>query len=75
MMKKVLILSTPVGALSSGIGGGVELTIYNLIQEMQGRGHIIKVIAPKGSFLTMLILLKLRETYILLLKLKAVKPL
>lgn len=38
------------GALSSGIGGGVELTIYNLIQEMQGRGHIIKVIAPKGSF-------------------------
>ncbi|GAB4315674.1 MAG: glycosyltransferase family 4 protein [Geminocystis sp.] len=50
MMKKILILSTPVGALSSGIGGGVELTIYNLIQEMQGRGHIIKVIAPKGSF-------------------------
>lgn len=46
---KILILSTPVGALSSGIGGGVELTIYNLIQEMQRRNHIVKVVAPQGS--------------------------
>ena len=46
---KILILSTPVGALSSGIGGGVELTIYNLIQEMLGRNHLVKVVAPKGS--------------------------
>lgn len=46
---KILILSTSVGALSSGIGGGVELTIYNLIQEMQRRNHIVKVVAPKGS--------------------------
>lgn len=47
---KILILSTSVGALSSGIGGGVELTIYNLIQEMQRRNHTVKVVAPKGSF-------------------------
>ena len=47
---KILILSTPVGALSSGIGGGVELTIYNLIQEMQRRNHIVKIVAPEGSF-------------------------
>ncbi|NCO74803.1 MAG: glycosyltransferase family 4 protein [Cyanobacteria bacterium] len=47
---KILILSTSVGALSSGIGGGVELTIYNLIHEMQKRNHLVKVIAPKGSF-------------------------
>ena len=46
---KILILSTPVGALSSGIGGGVELTIYNLIQEMQLRQHQVTVVAPKGS--------------------------
>lgn len=46
---KILILSTPVGALSSGIGGGVELTIYNLIQEMQRRNHMVKIVAPKGS--------------------------
>ncbi|BAQ66741.1 glycosyltransferase family 4 protein [Geminocystis sp. NIES-3709] len=48
---KILILSTPVGTLSSGIGGGVELTIYNLIQEMQRRNHLVKVVAPKGSYL------------------------
>ncbi len=50
-MKKLLVLSTPVGALSSGIGGGVELTIYNLVQEMQTRGYQIKVVAPEGSTL------------------------
>jgi UDP-glucose:tetrahydrobiopterin glucosyltransferase len=49
-MKKILILSTPVGALSSGIGGGVELTIYNLVQEMQRRNHLVKVVAPQNSF-------------------------
>lgn len=48
-MKKFLFLSTPVGALGSGIGGGVELTIYNLVQEMQKRGYQITVIAPEGS--------------------------
>lgn len=46
---KILILSTSVGPLSSGIGGGVELTIYNLIQEMQKRNYIVKVVAPQGS--------------------------
>lgn len=49
-MKKILILSTSVGALSSGIGGGVELTIYNLVQEMQRRNHLVKVVAPQNSF-------------------------
>ncbi len=43
-------MSTPVGALSSGIGGGVELTLYNLIQEMQRRGYDITTVAPKSSF-------------------------
>lgn len=55
-MKKILILSTPVGALSSGIGGGVELTIYNLVQEMQRRNHLVKVVAPQNSFFPMGIL-------------------
>jgi UDP-glucose:tetrahydrobiopterin glucosyltransferase len=46
---KILILSTPVGALGSGLGGGVELTIANLARELRSRGHIIDIIAPVGS--------------------------
>lgn len=49
MVKKLLFMSTPVGALSSGIGGGVELTLYNLIQEMQTRGYDVTTIAPSTS--------------------------
>jgi len=46
---KILILSTPVGALGSGLGGGIELTIANLARELQSRGHTIDIIAPSGS--------------------------
>jgi UDP-glucose:tetrahydrobiopterin glucosyltransferase len=46
---KILILSTPVGALGTGLGGGVELTIANLASELQSRGHTIDIIAPVGS--------------------------
>jgi UDP-glucose:tetrahydrobiopterin glucosyltransferase len=46
---KILILSTPVGALGSGLGGGVELTIANLARELQSRGHKIDIVAPAGS--------------------------
>ena len=48
-MLKLLFLSTPVGPLGSGIGGGVELTLLNLVQEMSQRGHKVTVVAPKGS--------------------------
>ncbi len=50
-MKKLLFLSTPVGPLGSGLGGGVELTLQNLAQEMQRRGYEIKVVAPQHSHL------------------------
>lgn len=46
---KILIMSTPVGAIGSGLGGGVELTLYNITQEMNRRGHTVKIVAPIGS--------------------------
>ncbi|MGK7954205.1 MAG: glycosyltransferase family 4 protein [Crocosphaera sp.] len=51
-MLKLLFLSTPVGPLGSGIGGGVELTLVNLAQELKQRGHQVTVVAPEGSRLT-----------------------
>ncbi|BAT54136.1 hypothetical protein NOS3756_31010 [Nostoc sp. NIES-3756] len=46
---KLLMLSTPVGAIGSGIGGGVELTLNNIAQEMVRRGHSVTIVAPQGS--------------------------
>ncbi|BAZ44801.1 putative group 1 glycosyl transferase [Chondrocystis sp. NIES-4102] len=50
-MLKILLLSTSVGALGSGEGGGVELTVQNLAQELSRRGHQLEVVAPPNSFL------------------------
>lgn len=50
-MLKLLFLSTPVGSLGSGQGGGVELTVQNIAQELQQRGHLLEVVAPKNSVL------------------------
>ena len=50
-MLKLLLLSTPVGPLGSGLGGGVELTLQNIAQEMVRRGHKIQVVAPAESVL------------------------
>ncbi len=48
---KLLLVSTPVGFLGSGKGGGVEVTIVSLIKGLLGLGHSITVLAPKGSVL------------------------
>ncbi len=45
----IALVSTPVGPLGSGIGGGVELTIRNLAAGLQARGHRITIVAPEGS--------------------------
>ncbi|ACK66823.1 glycosyl transferase group 1 [Rippkaea orientalis PCC 8801] len=50
-MLKLLFISTPVGSLGSGIGGGVELTLKNLAIEMNRRGHQVTVLAPESSIL------------------------
>ncbi|MCC5646178.1 glycosyltransferase family 4 protein [Nostoc sp. CHAB 5824] len=42
-------MSTPIGSLGSGLGGGVELTISNIAKEMLRRGHEVNIVAPQGS--------------------------
>ena len=46
---RILIISTPVGPLGSGTGGGVELTLHSLVLGLTGRGHTVEVLAPAGS--------------------------
>jgi len=46
---KLILVSTPIGYLGSGKGGGVELTIISLIKGLISLGHKITLIAPKGS--------------------------
>ncbi|MBE9015967.1 glycosyltransferase family 4 protein [Chroococcidiopsidales cyanobacterium LEGE 13417] len=46
---KLLFISTSVGPLGTGLGGGVELSLYNIAQEMIKRGHTLQILAPQGS--------------------------
>ncbi len=46
---RLLLLSTPVGPLGSGFGGGVEITVANLAQALAERGHRITVVTPAGA--------------------------
>lgn len=48
---KILFVSTPVGPLGSGEGGGVELTLANLAYGLIRRGHNLQVVAPEHSAL------------------------
>ena len=49
MMGKILLVSTPVGALGSGIGGGVEFSIQIAALALQQKGHSVTILAPAGS--------------------------
>jgi UDP-glucose:tetrahydrobiopterin glucosyltransferase len=48
---KVLLLSTSVGPIGSGLGGGVELTVKSVARSLLNRGYDITVVAPEGSVL------------------------
>ena len=48
----LILLSTPIGFLGSGKGGGVELTLNSLVSGLLRIGHSVKVIAPKNSKLS-----------------------
>lgn len=46
---RYLFLSTPVGPLGSGAGGGVELNLANLTRVLLQMGSQVRVLAPVGS--------------------------
>ena len=46
------MISTPIGFLGSGKGGGVELTLNSLVTGLLDQGHSVKVVAPKNSILS-----------------------
>jgi UDP-glucose:tetrahydrobiopterin glucosyltransferase len=46
---RIVIASTPVGPLGSGVGGGVELTLHSLVYGLGVLGHHVEVVAPAGS--------------------------
>ncbi|AMW26731.1 glycosyltransferase family 4 protein [Limnospira platensis] len=56
---KLLFISTPVGPLGSGLGGGVELTLLNMAKALKSRGHDITVVAPSGSVLESLSIIEI----------------
>ena len=45
----IVLISTPIGFLGSGKGGGVELTLNSLVTGLLAAGHTIDVVAPKNS--------------------------
>ncbi len=49
---KLVLVSTPIGHIGSGRGGGVELTITSLIKGLTALGHEVTLVAPEGSEIT-----------------------
>ena len=49
---RIVLISTPIGFLGSGRGGGVELTLNSLVSGLLSLGHSVDVIAPKNSKLS-----------------------
>jgi len=46
---RLVLISTPIGFLGSGKGGGVELTLNSLVSGLLSLGHSVEVVAPKNS--------------------------
>ena len=45
----IVLISTPIGFLGSGKGGGVELTLNSLVAGLILKGHTVEVVAPNNS--------------------------
>ncbi len=46
---RIVLISTPIGFLGSGKGGGVELTLNSLVSGLISLGHSVEIVAPKNS--------------------------
>ncbi len=46
---RIVLISTPLGFLGSGKGGGVELTLNSLVSGLLTLGHSVDVVAPTNS--------------------------
>ncbi len=46
---KLLVVSTPMGPLGKGLGGGVELTLEAVLESLYRRGHALSLVAAEGS--------------------------
>ena len=46
---RIVLISTPLGSLGSGKGGGVELTLNSLVSGLLSLGHSVDVIASRNS--------------------------
>ena len=49
LIMRIVLISTPIGFLGSGKGGGVEITLNSLVSGLLTLGHSVEVIAPKNS--------------------------
>ncbi len=49
---RLVIISTPIGFLGSGKGGGVELTLNSLVSGLLNLNHKVNVVAPINSYLS-----------------------
>ncbi len=45
----LILVSTPIGHLGSGRGGGVELTLTSLLKGLTANGHQVTLVAPEDS--------------------------
>ena len=45
----IVLISTPIGFLGSGKGGGVEITLSSLMTGLLAKGHTVDLVAPKNS--------------------------
>ena len=44
---RIVLISTPIGFLGSGKGGGVELTLNSLVSGLISLGHSVEVVTQK----------------------------